>query len=216
MEHVAALIAEKGYVVENIDATIIAQKPKMRPHIPQMEENIAKAMVSDEISLTKCELDSAPSVLKRIYDAGDDGYFLYVVVPGAYVPVATEEITSDYIYGVLYIVDEQVSLALRVDPDFKGEIILSIPGEDGVKATFIYKNIEEIDGNYYVVLEDVPFCELAAGYDIDVKMYGELVESFNYSIANYANAMTVQNMGYIPGYARALSVFATLAAAYVA
>lgn len=44
MEHVAALIEEKGYVVENIDATIIAQKPKMRPHIPQMEENIAKAM----------------------------------------------------------------------------------------------------------------------------------------------------------------------------
>ena len=44
MEHVAALIAEKGYVVENIDATIIAQKPKMRPYIPQMEENIAKAM----------------------------------------------------------------------------------------------------------------------------------------------------------------------------
>ena len=31
-------------MVENIDATIIAQKPKMRPHIPQMEENIAKAM----------------------------------------------------------------------------------------------------------------------------------------------------------------------------
>ena len=28
-------------MVENIDATIIAQKPKMRPHIPQMEENIA-------------------------------------------------------------------------------------------------------------------------------------------------------------------------------
>ena len=44
MEHVAALIEEKGYVAENIDATIIAQKPKMRPHIPQMEENIAKAM----------------------------------------------------------------------------------------------------------------------------------------------------------------------------
>lgn len=47
MEHVAALITEKGYVVENIDATIIAQKPKMRPHIPQMEENIARAMGID-------------------------------------------------------------------------------------------------------------------------------------------------------------------------
>ena len=44
LEHVAALIEEKGYVVENIDATIIAQRPKMRPHIPQMEENIAKAL----------------------------------------------------------------------------------------------------------------------------------------------------------------------------
>ena len=47
LEHVAALIGEKGYVVENIDATIIAQKPKMRPHIPQMEENIAKALHID-------------------------------------------------------------------------------------------------------------------------------------------------------------------------
>ena len=33
LSHVAELIREKGYVVENIDATIIAQKPKMRPHI---------------------------------------------------------------------------------------------------------------------------------------------------------------------------------------
>ncbi|MBO5069722.1 MAG: 2-C-methyl-D-erythritol 2,4-cyclodiphosphate synthase [Roseburia sp.] len=44
LEHVAKLIEEKGYVVENIDATIIAQKPKMRPHISQMEENIARAL----------------------------------------------------------------------------------------------------------------------------------------------------------------------------
>ena len=42
--HVGVLIEEQGYVIENIDATIIAQKPKMRPHIPQMEENIAKAL----------------------------------------------------------------------------------------------------------------------------------------------------------------------------
>ena len=44
LEHVADLISEKGYVVENIDATIIAQKPKMAPHIPKMRENIAKAL----------------------------------------------------------------------------------------------------------------------------------------------------------------------------
>ena len=44
LSHVAELIREKGYVVENIDATIIAQKPKMRPHIEQMEKNIAEAL----------------------------------------------------------------------------------------------------------------------------------------------------------------------------
>ncbi len=47
LEHVARLIEEKGYVVENIDATIIAQKPKMRPYIEEMEKNIAEALHID-------------------------------------------------------------------------------------------------------------------------------------------------------------------------
>lgn len=44
---VGKLLEEKGYLVENIDATIIAQKPKMRPHIEQMEQNIAGALGID-------------------------------------------------------------------------------------------------------------------------------------------------------------------------
>ena len=44
LEHVRELVEKEGYVIENIDATIIAQKPKMRPFIPQMEENIAKKL----------------------------------------------------------------------------------------------------------------------------------------------------------------------------
>ena len=44
LKHVAGLLEENLYIVENIDATIIAQKPKMRPHIAQMEENIASAV----------------------------------------------------------------------------------------------------------------------------------------------------------------------------
>ena len=44
LEHVAALLDEKGYGVGNIDAVIIAQKPKMAPHIPQMKVNIAQAL----------------------------------------------------------------------------------------------------------------------------------------------------------------------------
>ncbi len=41
LEKVAALLEESHYVVENIDATIIAQQPKMRPHIDEMVRNIA-------------------------------------------------------------------------------------------------------------------------------------------------------------------------------
>ena len=44
MARVRELIEEKGYVIENIDATIIAQRPKLRPYIDQMEENIAKVL----------------------------------------------------------------------------------------------------------------------------------------------------------------------------
>ena len=47
LEHVAQLLEEKGYLVENIDATIIAQKPKMRPYIEEMEKNIAKVLKID-------------------------------------------------------------------------------------------------------------------------------------------------------------------------
>ena len=44
LKRVGALIEEAGYIVENIDATIIAQKPKMRPFIDQMRDNIAAAL----------------------------------------------------------------------------------------------------------------------------------------------------------------------------
>ena len=44
LEHVGNLLSEKGYTVGNVDATIVAQRPKMLPHIPQMRENIARAL----------------------------------------------------------------------------------------------------------------------------------------------------------------------------
>ena len=44
MAHVKELIEEKGYVIDNIDATIIAQKPKLRPYIEEMENNIAQVL----------------------------------------------------------------------------------------------------------------------------------------------------------------------------
>lgn len=44
MAHVKGLLDEKGYVIENVDATIIAQKPKLRPYIEEMESNVARVL----------------------------------------------------------------------------------------------------------------------------------------------------------------------------
>ena len=46
---VLLLMVEKGYQVGNIDATIIAQRPKLAPHIPEMKKTIAaKGKFSEE------------------------------------------------------------------------------------------------------------------------------------------------------------------------
>ena len=47
LQKVGELLEEKGFLIENIDATIIAQAPKMRPYIDTMRENIAKALGID-------------------------------------------------------------------------------------------------------------------------------------------------------------------------
>ena len=44
LRHVVALIDEKGYRIGNLDATVIAQKPKLMPYLPAMRETLAKAM----------------------------------------------------------------------------------------------------------------------------------------------------------------------------
>ena len=48
LSHVGELLQENAFFIENIDATIIAQAPKMRPYITEMEQNIAKALGMDE------------------------------------------------------------------------------------------------------------------------------------------------------------------------
>ncbi|MBQ2892724.1 MAG: 2-C-methyl-D-erythritol 2,4-cyclodiphosphate synthase [Oscillospiraceae bacterium] len=44
---VAGKLKDAGYRVSNVDVTMIAQQPKLKPHIPQMAENIANALEID-------------------------------------------------------------------------------------------------------------------------------------------------------------------------
>ena len=47
LEIVGQRVVEAGYRVSNIDVTMIAQRPKLRPHIETMEQNIASALGID-------------------------------------------------------------------------------------------------------------------------------------------------------------------------
>lgn len=47
LKHVGKLLEENMYVINNIDATIIAQKPKLLPYIDTMIENVAEALHLD-------------------------------------------------------------------------------------------------------------------------------------------------------------------------
>ncbi len=44
LRHVAKLLDEKCFVIENIDATVIAQRPKLLPYMDQMKANVAEAL----------------------------------------------------------------------------------------------------------------------------------------------------------------------------
>lgn len=46
--HVAALIRDSGFTIGNIDATILAQRPKLAPYISQMKKNLAAAIGCNE------------------------------------------------------------------------------------------------------------------------------------------------------------------------
>ncbi len=48
LKKVKSLLDNKLYVIENIDATVIAQKPKLAPYIPQMVKNISEALEIEE------------------------------------------------------------------------------------------------------------------------------------------------------------------------
>lgn len=53
LKKTAELLREKGYEIGNIDATICAEKPKMNPHIPVMQEAMSRVMGvdSEQISI---------------------------------------------------------------------------------------------------------------------------------------------------------------------
>ncbi len=53
LEHVGNLLEEKLYIIENIDCTIIAQAPKLRPYLDEMRKNVAETLhlAEDQVNI---------------------------------------------------------------------------------------------------------------------------------------------------------------------
>ena len=47
LRHVMGIATARGCTIGNVDATVVAQRPKLAPHIPLMRENIAKALATE-------------------------------------------------------------------------------------------------------------------------------------------------------------------------
>lgn len=47
LKQVYKIMVEKGYVIGNLDAMIMIERPKMAPHIPEMRKNVAEALCCD-------------------------------------------------------------------------------------------------------------------------------------------------------------------------
>ncbi len=81
---VVARVAEAGYRVVNVDATVIAQAPKMAPHVPAMRQNIAadlgidvgrasvKATTTEKLGFTGRKEGIACQAICLLESAGDD------------------------------------------------------------------------------------------------------------------------------------------------
>lgn len=76
LEKVVALMREKGYGVGNIDSTVCLEKPKLNPHIPQMQQLIAGicGIEPDDVSI------KATTSEKLGYVGREEGVFAQAVV----------------------------------------------------------------------------------------------------------------------------------------
>ena len=70
LKHVGGLLDENRYMIENIDATIIAQRPKMRPYIDTMRQNIADALCI-EIDQVNVKATTEEGLGRRDFFSGD-------------------------------------------------------------------------------------------------------------------------------------------------
>ena len=76
LKKTVALIATKGYMIGNIDATVCAERPKLKNYIPQMQQVLAEVMGidADDVSI------KATTTEKLGFTGREEGIAAYAVV----------------------------------------------------------------------------------------------------------------------------------------
>lgn len=76
LKKTVALVAEKGYTVGNIDATIVAERPKINPHVPEMKQCMAQV-----IGIPEEDISIKASTSEKLgYVGREEGITAYAVV----------------------------------------------------------------------------------------------------------------------------------------
>ena len=76
LRHVRALLEEREWRVENVDSTIVAQAPKLAPHLPQMVANIAA-----DLGIAASQVNVKATTTEKLGFAGrEEGIAAYAVV----------------------------------------------------------------------------------------------------------------------------------------
>ena len=67
LEAVAAILRERGWRIENTDLTILCEKPKLAPHIPEMRRRMAEAMgvATDAVSVKATTVEGMGAIGRR-------------------------------------------------------------------------------------------------------------------------------------------------------
>lgn len=75
LRHVVALVRDKGWAVSNVDATIVAQAPKMAPHIEAM-----RALIADDLQAAVDQVNVKATTTERLGFAGrEEGIAVHAV-----------------------------------------------------------------------------------------------------------------------------------------
>jgi 2-C-methyl-D-erythritol 2,4-cyclodiphosphate synthase len=76
LERIMEIVRDRGFTPQNVDATIVAQQPRMAPHIPLMQANLA-----DVLGLTPSDVNVKATTTEHLGFAGrGEGMAAYAVV----------------------------------------------------------------------------------------------------------------------------------------